>query len=109
MIVIKDAKGVEQQYEVFEESEEEASVTVSVDRQLIYGEDGTVNLNVRKSTRGEGEDSQVTSNRKRVMIEGDNFDNESFFIEEIIEESEEETDEEEGFSLPQSVQVQNLA
>ena len=92
---------------MFEESEEEKSVTLSVDRLPFDGVEGQINLNVVKrdssdqNIHSEDPDKSVNTTRKRVMVEGENLENESFFIEEIIEESEDETSEEEGVAPPQ--------
>ena len=88
IIVIKDQYGMEQEYEVLEESEEEeGSINLSVSRR-----EGEKHLKVlNKGERMEGADNLST--RRRVQIDGDNMGDESFYIEEIIEESEEESDE----------------
>ena len=101
IIVIKDQYGMEQEYEVLEESEEEeGSINLSVSRQ-----EGEKHLKVlNKGERLDGADNMST--RRRVQIDGDNLGDESFYIEEIIEESEEESDEMDTH-LSQ-VQVQSL-
>ena len=101
IIVIKDQYGMEQEYEVLEESEEEeGSINLSVSRR-----DGEKHLKVlNKGERMDGADNLST--RRRVQIDGDNLGDESFYIEEIIEESEEESDEMDTH-LSQ-VQVQSL-
>lgn len=90
IIVIKDIHGVEQEYEVLEESEEEED-GVSVNLSILGPGGDEKNLKVfnRGMPNGGGE-----SMRRRVLIDGETLGDESFYIEEIIEESEEETDEE---------------
>ena len=88
---------MEQEYEVFEESEEESSVNMSAVRS-----DGELR-SLRVIKRGEiqnvehsgglSEDlSSSARNRKRVMVDIESAIEESFYIEEVIEESEEESD-----------------
>lgn len=87
IIIIKDQFGVEQEYEVLEESEEEEnSVALS-----ISGLDG-LERSIRVTNKGASSKENLSS-RRRIQIEGQGFDDESFYIEEIIEESEEESDE----------------
>ena len=97
VIIIRDQNGIEQEYEVFEESEEESSVNMSAVRS-----DGELR-SLRVIKRGEiqnfehsgglSEDlSSSARKRKRVMVDIESAIEESFYIEEVIEESEEESD-----------------
>ena len=74
---------------MLEESEEEDSVNLSVSMR-----DGEKGLHVRKGSGQGGE-----STRRRVMIDGSQIGDESFYIEEIIEESEEESDEDDHLPM----------
>ena len=89
IIIIKDSFGVEQEYEVLEESEEEEDIEGSINMSVSRhdGQDQSLKF-VNKGQPGE-----QLSTRRRVLIEGENMGDESFYIEEIIEESEEESDE----------------
>ena len=101
IIVIKDQHGIEQEYEVLEESEEEEDGSVA---NLSVSRGGNEH-NLRINSKGQPvpqEEGQST--RRRVLIEGDgNLGDESFYIEEIIEESEEESDEMDNFGIGASV------
>ena len=95
IIVIKDQHGIEQEYEVLEESEEEDDLADgSINLSVSLGRD-TKNLKVTSKGRTTGTDE--LSSRRRVLIDGDDMGDESFYIEEIIEESEEESDEMDNF------------
>lgn len=87
--MIKDQQGVEQEYEVLEESEEEENSVSNLNFSVLKGEKEQ-NFKIKNNGVRDGE--QI-STRRRVMIDGEGMDDESFYIEEIIEESEEESDE----------------
>lgn len=73
-----------------EESEEEDEDGTSINMSVIGpGSDGK-SLKVINKGRSMGGGDEST--RRRVLIDGDQFGDESFYIEEIIEESEEESD-----------------
>ena len=82
---------MEQEYEVLEESEEEddgVSVGDSISRL------NAADKSLKVINKGQpAVPAEEMSSRRRVMIEGDDMGDESFYIEEIIEESEEESDE----------------
>ena len=80
---------MEQEYEVLEESEEEENSVSNLNFSVLKGEKEQ-NFKVKNNGVRDGE--QI-STRRRVMIDGEGMDDESFYIEEIIEESEEESDE----------------
>lgn len=104
IIVIKDQSGAEQEYEVLEESEEEEDISGSVNLSVSRTDGQDRNLKVlNKGERGQGE--QQLSTRRRVLIEGEDMGDESFYIEEIIEESEEESDEMDNFGRDQRNQA----
>ena len=93
IIIIKDQYGVEQEYEVLEESEEEENsvqLSISRDGEGLMGDRSFKVIN--KGIREENKDGMPSTQRRRVMIDGDDIGDESFYIEEIIEESEEESD-----------------
>lgn len=103
IIVIKDQHGMEQEYEVLEESEEEEDISGSVNLSVshIDGQD----RNLKVLNKGERQGDQQLSTRRRVLIEGEDMGDESFYIEEIIEESEEESDEMDNFGRDQRNQA----
>jgi len=85
---------VEQEYEVLEESEEEENSVSNLNFSVLKGEKEQ-NFKVKNNGVRDGE--QI-STRRRVMIDGEGMDDESFYIEEIIEESEEESDEMDNYA-----------
>lgn len=85
---------MEQEYEVLEESEEEENSVSNLNFSVLKGEKEQ-NFKVKNNGVRDGE--QI-STRRRVMIDGEGMDDESFYIEEIIEESEEESDEMDNYA-----------
>ena len=103
IIIIKDAQGIEQEYEVLEESEEEEDVLSGGLANISISRSGTnIEQNLKIVNKGQpaAQMEDGMSSRRRVLIEGDgNLGDESFYIEEIIEESEEESDEMDNFGI----------
>ena len=94
IIIIKDEYGVEQEYEVLEESEEEKSIDLSVSRK-----EGQMSLRVvKRGPHSRETDQSFTDDEgrhhkrvERIFIEG-NAEESVEYYEEVIEESEEESD-----------------
>lgn len=87
-----------------ESEEEEDSVRMSVSR------DGDRSLKiVNKGIREPGVlDGLSSSQRRRVVVDGEGLGDESFFIEEIIEESEEESDDQDYNGINQNLSNLNV-
>lgn len=71
-----------------ESEEEEDGLSVSMSVLGPGGDERSIKVTNKGQSMGGDQ-----STRRRVLIDGDQFGDESFYIEEIIEESEEETDE----------------
>ena len=110
IIIIKDEYGIEQEYEVLEESEEEGSIDLSVNRK-----EGDMSLRIKHngphSRRTDesytDDEGQHHKRMQRVVIEG-NAEESVEYYEEVIEESEEESDAMDNDHL-RDLQINNVA
>ena len=88
---------------MLEESEEEEDVLSGGQANISISRSGTnIEQNLKIVNKGQpaAQMEDGMSSRRRVLIEGDgNLGDESFYIEEIIEESEEESDEMDNFGI----------